>query len=327
MMLTNEISMVKSASNGVLRVETPKGVKHYSFGDKEYNRLYEIYCMARSCPNSQNRLSYMASHQDILDELNRLLDNFPNKIAVEDIPTPVKIEPEKQVKAGLKNMLNFFKEFEFEPNFRFVNSLAIALQDCEKTANEYVINYFKLVDSIYVKEITQKVKSPEWKDICKDISAIVPKNPINTRFKVYYGSAGTGKTTLAQQETAGRCVICNNSMLPADLMEDFIFENGQPSFRPSMLWECMEKGLPITLDEINLLPFEALRFLQGILDGKKEFVYKGNLVHIADGFQVIGTMNLIVNGAVFNLPEPLVDRASVMKEFKLTATQLLNAIV
>ena len=41
--------------------------------------------------------------------------------------------------------------------------------------------------------------------------------------KIYYGSAGTGKTTKAQKETAGRCMICNNSMLPADLMEDFIF--------------------------------------------------------------------------------------------------------
>lgn len=324
--MTNNVAMVLSADESTLRVITPQGVECYTAGDKDFNALVSIYKDARRV-NTINRLNYVTTNRAMLEELERLLGIPMEKEVVSDTATPIAIAPEKEVEEGLEGLINFFKEFEFEPNFRFINSFSIALTVNRKVAKDYIVNYFRLVDSSYTKEIMCKMKSPEFDMICEQVGKVAPKSTINSRFKIYYGSAGTGKTTKAQQETAGRCVICNNSMLPADLMEDFVFINGQPSFRPSMLWECMEKGLPITLDEINLLPFEALRFLQGILDGKKEFTYKGNLIHIADGFQVIGTMNLIVNGAVFNLPEPLVDRASEMKEFKLTAKQLLKAIL
>ena len=114
-------------------------------------------------------------------------------------------------------------------------------------------------------------------------------------------------------------------MIPADLLQDFDFSEGQPTFKRSALREAMEEGLPIVLDEINLLPFDSLRFLQGILDGKKSFIYKGQIVNIADGFKVIGTMNLQVNGMTYGLPEPLVDRCEEMRQFKLTAKDLLSA--
>ena len=42
---------------------------------------------------------------------------------------------------------------------------------------------------------------------------------------------------------------------------------------------------------------------------------------------VIGTMNLSVNGMVYGLPEPLVDRCAEMKKFALSAEQLMNAII
>ena len=116
-------------------------------------------------------------------------------------------------------------------------------------------------------------------------------------------------------------------MLPSDLMEDFIFKDGNPDFNPSLLWDCMEQGKTIVLDEINLLPFDSLRFLQGIVDGKSEFYYKNRPVHIHEGFQIIGTMNLSLGGMVYGLPEPLVDRCSETKEFALTAEQLAKAII
>ena len=171
------------------------------------------------------------------------------------------------------------------------------------------------------------MKSAEFKQILKSVGSTTPTHSVNNRFKIYYGSAGTGKTTQAQKETDMRCVVCNNSMLPSDLMEDFVFIDGKATFKPSMLWRCMEEGKPITFDEINLLPFDSLRFLQGVLDGKTEFQYKGNTVHINDGFMIIGTMNLSVNGMVYGLPEPLVDRCADMQKFKLTADQLLSAIM
>lgn len=229
---------------------------------------------------------------------------------------------------GIKHLMDFFTEFSFTPSFRFTNTFAYMACKGAKQATEYVTNYFALMDSSYVKEVQQKVKSSEFKQIIKDIAQYgEPTSHINTRLKVYFGPAGTGKTTLAQEESENRCVVCNSSMLPSDLMEDFIFKDGNPDFNPSLLWDCMEQGKTIVLDEINLLPFDSLRFLQGIVDGKSEFYYKNRPVHIHEGFQIIGTMNLSLGGMIYGLPEPLVDRCSEAKEFALTAEQLTKAIV
>ena len=331
MKIDNALEITRK-TNGTFTVKMagiPSQVISTENNDKAFDTLSQIYRTCFSTPQASRATRVAQSDmQELLKDLQQQLLNIDKVINTDNTDTPVpQKNAEEILQEGLKELIQFFTEFEFEPNFRFVNSFAKALQIKNTFANDYVKNYFKLTDNVYTNEISAKMKSAEWQNLCQKIAGICPTSSINNRFKVYYGSAGTGKTTQAQRETAGRCVICNNSMLPADLMEDFVFVNGQPSFKPSMLWECMEKGLPITLDEINLLPFEALRFLQGILDGKKEFAYKGNIIHIADGFQVIGTMNLVVNGSVFNLPEPLVDRASEMKEFKLTAKQLMSAII
>jgi hypothetical protein len=239
----------------------------------------------------------------------------------------VEVTPEEKVMRGLTNIIKFFSEFEFEPNYRFINTLGFKVVQSKTAARNYIVNYFSLTDNQYKNEVKDKIKSKEFDHILEDLSASSkPEKVINKRFKVYYGSAGTGKTTLAQSEAENRCIVCNASMLPADLMEDFCFEDGKPSFKPSVLWNCMTEGKPIVLDEINLLPFDSLRFLQGILDGKAEFDYKGRKVVIADGFQIIGTMNLAIGGMVYGLPEPLVDRCADMKEFRLTANMLKSAL-
>lgn len=239
-----------------------------------------------------------------------------------------KKESEKpSLESILEKLMNFFKEFEFEPNYRFVNTLALKLSVNQKQAIGYVANYFSLIDSTYQTEIASKCRSKEFRAILDGLKDAKPTNQVNKRLAIYYGSAGTGKTTQAMEESEGRCVVCNSSMLPSDLMEDFVFEEGKPTFQKSSLWNCMEQGKPIVLDEINLLPFDSLRFLQGILDGKKEIDYKGNKILIQDGFKVIGTMNLSIGGIVYGLPEPLVDRCAEIKQFSLTAKQLLNALM
>jgi len=237
-------------------------------------------------------------------------------------------DPKEILLEAIGKLMDFFSEFSFTPSFRFTNTFAFMCCESKKAACDYVRNYFALMDSSYVKEVEQKIKSAEFAQIIKQVAQYgKPSNHINTRFKVYYGSAGTGKTTLAQTESDNRCIVCNSSMLPSDLMEDFIFKDGQPDFNPSLLWNCMEQGKTIVLDEINLLPFDSLRFLQGIVDGKEEFYYKNRPVHIHDGFQIIGTMNLSLGGMTYGLPEPLVDRCSEAKEFVLTAEQLAKAII
>lgn len=324
MYVNNELSLT-AKKTGEIIVQTVKGEKCVSKSDPQYVPLFSAWKIAK-CSSAVEKADFYTEYPAIKTLIDSLFDEV---VETESGATDeeAKADPHKVAEKGLKQLIAFFSEFEFTPNFRFVNSLAwtIAKKNKKEVAT-FVHNYFALTDSTYTKEVVAKMKSPEWEEIINNIAEVPPTSVVNNRFKVYYGSAGTGKTTLAQSECDGRCVVCNNSMLPADIMEDFVFSNGQPTFQPSALWNCMEKGLPITLDEINLLPFETLRFLQGILDGKKEITYKGNPIHIADGFQVIGTMNLVVNGAVFNLPEPLVDRASEMREFKLTAKQLLSAL-
>lgn len=252
---------------------------------------------------------------------------LPFEEASVDEVEAVEETPEAKVMRGLTNIIKFFSEFEFEPNYRFINTLGFKVVQSKTAARNYIVNYFSLTDNQYKNEVKDKIKSKEFDRILEDLSASSkPERVINKRFKVYYGSAGTGKTTLAQSEAENRCIVCNASMLPADLMEDFCFEDGKPSFKPSVLWDCMTEGKPIVLDEINLLPFDSLRFLQGILDGKAEFDYKGRKVIIADGFQIIGTMNLAIGGMVYGLPEPLVDRCADMKEFRLTADMLKSAL-
>ena len=255
--------------------------------------------------------------QEFYDMINALT-TAPNAPAERPIP---------DAKTLLGKLIEFFSEFQFEPNFRFVNSMALALHIKKAEAREYITNYFALTDNPFKQEIAEKVKSAEFKQLLNDLAATpAPTNAINKRFKIYYGSQGTGKTTQAMRETDQKCMVCNSSMLPADLMEDFVFVDGKATFQPSALWLAMTNGTKITLDEINLLPFDSLRFLQTILDGKQEFLYKGNTVQIADGFQIIGTMNLCVNGMVYGLPEPLIDRAAEMRQFKLTAENLLAAL-
>ena len=238
---------------------------------------------------------------------------------------PVVIPVEQIISEGLSNMIKFFSEFNFAPSYRFINTVGHMLKIDTAACCAYIANYFRLTDSPYAGEVEHKMESMEFKQILNDIQKATVTKQVNSRFKIYYGSQGTGKTTKAMNETDNLCIVCNSSMLPSDLMEDFTFSDGKATFNPSALCRCMEEGKPIVLDEINLLPFDSLRFLQGIFDGKTEFQYKGQTVHIKDGFKVIGTMNLVVNGVSFGLPEPLVDRCEDIKEFTLTAEMLMNA--
>ena len=230
--------------------------------------------------------------------------------------------PQVDLRALAQKIMDFFSEFHFEPNFRFMNTLAFFTKKSEMTT--YIANYFKLTDSPFTSSVIEKMKSSEFNEIVKDLQLVNPSKRINQRFELYYGSQGTGKTTKAMAY-ASKCMVCHSAMLPQDLMEDFDFSDGKAEFRPSTLYKAMVDGTVIVLDEINLLPFESLRFLQSILDGKEEITYKGQSVKIADGFKIIGTMNLVVNGAVFSLPEPLIDRAQVLKEFVLSANDLVGA--
>ena len=318
MKIDTGIELVKSKDTGNI-VLTIKGV-NCLLKDKLHCTACEadlVYNKIRRT-NEEIRLKVYKSYVEYFEKRND-----EGKEQEQEQKEEVSITVDDQLKRGLNNMINFFKEFNFAPSFRFVNTLA---RKGIEEAKQYVLNYFYLMDSPYAEEVSHKIDSPEFNGILGDFFVREVTQAINKRFKVYYGAQGTGKTTQALEETANRCIVCNASMMPADLMEDFTFDDGKAVFHPSALAKAMEMGEPITLDEINLLPFDSLRFLQGIFDGKSEFLYKGNTIHIADGFKVIGTMNLAINGAVYGLPAPLVDRCEDIESFELTADSLMNAI-
>ena len=130
--------------------------------------------------------------------------------------------------ATISKLIDFFSEFEFEPNFRFINTLCYNCYSLS-SAKAYVTTYFELTDNAYANAISDKMKSEEFKKIVDDFSQIAPSHKVNNRFKLYYGSAGTGKTTLAMKE-AENCMVCHSAMLPSDLMEDFKFVDGKAEF-------------------------------------------------------------------------------------------------
>lgn len=221
-------------------------------------------------------------------------------------------------------LINFFKDFEFDPSFRFVNTLCYHLNSIDN-ACQYIFNYFNIADNQYKYDVLEKMKSYEFSSLIITMQEIQVSKKINSRLKIYYGPQAAGKTVKVSTESNNNIIGCNSAMLPSDLLEDFAFEDGKAGFHKSALWKAMEEGQIITLDEINLLPFESIRFLQIITDNKPSFIYKGQTINIKEGFMIIGTMNLHLGGTCYGLPEPLIDRASELIEFKLTTEQLVNA--
>lgn len=322
MKLVNGIEIVKNKKNEVWSNITGEWRNYPDFND-----AYDLVRLKSICRSSK--------YDDTtkLNMLSTTREAFLKKFKPEQVLDETQIELQKQQKINklndsMQKLINFFSEFSFEPNFRFVNTFSRMCQyQTNEQAIDYINNYFTLTDNSYAVSINEKMKSAEFFEILDTFRAVPTNKVINKRFKLYYGSQGTGKTTEAMKEANNNVMVCHSAMLPSDLMEDFKFDNGKAAFAPSALCKAMTNGDIIVLDEINLLPFESLRFLQSILDGKTQFDYKGQTINIKDGFKIIGTMNLQVNGCTYALPEPLVDRAEELKKFTLTADKLMSAII
>lgn len=299
--------------SGTYKAETSKyALRLYRLGMKKYKTPQIEEAITR---NIENYFTEALNNGDITINEKQETNNQSESSS----------EKRQLAKETAQKLINFFTEFEFEPNFRFINTLSKAANYLQN-AIDYVTNYFALTNNPHKYNVSEKLKSAEFKLIIANLQALQTETIINKRFELFYGSQGTGKTTQAIK-LSDSVMVCHSAMLPQDLMEDFQFIDGKAHFTPSSLQNAIVNGKTITLDEINLLPFESLRFLQSILDNKTEFEYKGKLVKISEGFKIIGTMNLIVNGAIYALPEPLIDRAANLKEYKLTADSLMNALV
>lgn len=220
--------------------------------------------------------------------------------------------------------MDFCKDLEFEPSIRNVNTFAYKCKDGLNDAKDYFVQRLRLCCGEYEMAMS-KVKSDEFETIVNKFAQFkLNGKKINSRLVIYEGIPGGGKTTKAMKESKGNCIICNSSMLPSDLIEDFKLKDGKGNLIPSPLRQAMENGEKILLDEINTLTLDCCRFLQGLTDNKETFKYKDEEIIINEGFQIIGTMNLFINGTPYPITPQLCDRCEDIVEFKLTNKKIVK---
>lgn len=223
----------------------------------------------------------------------------------------------KLTEESIEKLQNFLKEFNIDLSIRLLNTL-VRVQN----PTTYLYNYAQLTGKDTLS-LSEKCKSDEYKQLETAITLHTTDKQINKRFKLYFGSAGTGKTTKALDETEN-IIVCHENITPKELIFEFEFKDGNPTFAKSAFCKAMENGEKVILDEINLLPFETIRFLQGVLDNKTTVTVGDEIIQIKDGFEVIGTMNEEILGVENYLPEPLIDRTFEIKQFILTPENLFN---
>ena len=281
------------------------------------------------------------------EELERLLKEFDVE---DDIPleeTKVEIPPEKdkekekeelmsQMTSTYKDFLKFFSETSFKPSIRMIDTLSRLNL---KSGQNYIGWFMELINHPDREVIVPKLKSDEWKNIHSQMLDIYKKvgksiDPINTRLEIVYGPNGTGKTYDVIKEYQEKypdigVMACSSSMSSAeDLLQVFDFdEGGKPVFKDSPLTEAIKKDQPVILEEARLMQQSAMAFLQSLLDCKDYVDTCRGRLYIGPNFKVIMTMNLEVNGVVYELPEPIVDRAQVINKKEMNADLAASILV
>ena len=281
------------------------------------------------------------------EELERLLKEFDVE---DDIPleeTKVEIPPEKdkekekeelmeQMSSTYKDFLKFFSETSFKPSIRMIDTLSRLNL---KSGQNYIGWFMELINHPDREVIVPKLKSDEWKNIHSQMLDIYKKvgesiDPINSRLEIVYGPNGTGKTYDVIKEYQEKypdigVMACSSSMSSAeDLLQVFDFdEGGKPVFKDSPLTEAIKKDQPVILEEARLMQQSAMAFLQSLLDCKDYVDTCRGRLYIGPNFKVIMTMNLEVNGVVYELPEPIVDRAQVILKKEMDANLAASILV
>ena len=319
MRINKNFEISKENSSNTIITNLFDGVKKNIYvGDAQYsdfNNILKIMRKRTDSPVNRNRkLTLAYKNMGVKDED---IENYLVELVVD--PTMPTDSEKSQIIEACNKMIDFFSEFNVDVSMRFINTFCRV-----KNPEKFCLDYFTVCNHSSTRMIADKIKSAEFQGLVNALSGKARK-VVNSRLKIYYGAPGTGKTTKAMKESKAT-IICRLDMLPKDIMQDFDFVDGKATFKKSDFWLAMENGDTITFDEINLLPYDTLRFMQGLLDGKEEFEYLGQTIKIHPDFKVIGTMNLLVDGQPKPIPEPLVDRCAEIKEFKMTGQFLANAI-
>lgn len=304
----------------------------YRSGDTDYtlfNNILKVMRKRTISNETKNRMltrffeQFLSDETEIQKRLIKVAGTTTTATAGETKAEP-KLADHKTLKEFSNKLLKFFSEFQVSISIRFVDTF---LRSVDKKA--YTLAYFKLEDSPWFNEIATKINSAEFKAILDEAELIklAPEKQVNKHLKVYFGPAGTGKTTKACEE-AEYCIPCSSDMDCKELLKDFKFDaSGKPTFEKSVFRLAIEEGNTVVLDEINLLNTQVRQFLQSLTDGKDYVDFEGTKIKIHPNFMAIGTMNLVVNGMTFALSEPLVDRCAEIREYELTGDSIAKALL
>jgi midasin (ATPase involved in ribosome maturation) len=136
--------------------------------------------------------------------------------------------------------------------------------------------------------------------------------------EIFYGPAGTGKTSraIAENPTATR-IVASATQDPSELFtRNVVNDHGGVDVVLTELGQAMVDGKPIIIDEVNLYQQCVMTRLQGATDGGKFLTDNGVNLTIKDGFKIVGTMNLETNLGKATLPDPLVSRAAKVEKME-----------
>lgn len=214
----------------------------------------------------------------------------------------------------------FLSEFKMTAQNRMINTMS-GMDRAEQTA--YLVCFAELTANEYAGDLKAKCESAEFDAVSSIIAGLEKDVWANRRLEILYGPAGSGKTTAAMMENPGAKVkVCHEELSADELFRGFDFQDGKPVFVGSEVEEAMRLGLPVVLDEINLLPRQTLRAMQAVTDGKPEVSVNNHVIKIADGFRIVGTMNLNIDGQIAPIPGPLVDRCYRLRYVEATPEQI-----
>ena len=106
--------------------------------------LESLYLVMASTPEQdrESKFVYLLNNEE---NMKPILDRLNNCNIDIDADKP-------DIRRGMENLMNFFKDFQFDANFRFVNTFIRQLMVNEKSAKDYV---YKEYDGCIEKDFTQ----------------------------------------------------------------------------------------------------------------------------------------------------------------------------
>ena len=166
----------------------------------------------------------------------------------------------------------FFSEFALEAcSIRLTNTIAHTIKGestedkGRKAAIEYVSNYFECQQHPRFVDIQERLKSPEWAEICKSIfnDIDIPPLKVNRRLKVLFGPPGMGKSTIFEMSHPNSLQFnCTRSMNPEDLWKKLDLKDSADKLKKAGLDEA---SIEATLAGVNNIQ-DAVKVLLPILD-------------------------------------------------------------